>query len=533
MAVVWRKEGKDACLVVLVWGAVGLRDTQEETVRSEKRIWECDRAHPQSSGRRASVEISQYEQAQQRITEFTHQCPIRLFDTHELKLISRSAIATQIIDRLPTLGLTQREPFSNYSNIERHIRELGKYAILSHRWGDDEILFSDMMHVEESGTFVVKGKKKSVEKLKGFFKAAREEGCRFVWFDTGCIDKSNGPEVDESIRSMFTWYRNAHVCVVYLRGSSKIEDLADDEWYRRGWTLQELLAPMKMQFFTAQWTRIVGNDSPYDIDRITGTCNPEIEKASRSAMVAPNLILSSPITPNPDQAPLLSQFLRHRTTTRPEDIAYSLLSLLDIHIPIIYGEGAERAFYRLQITCLHETTSRSLFRWTGTRSRWNSLLVASPHQLDEVPTTSIDIRAYAHEPIHFDIFDLSSPVDESFTFNNNGIRVMMYIFDLASPPIKLTRRSQPMLNTNDLYGRSKISYSLLSRESDTTIELKHTVTDLEIWNRDAVIAIYGWVGEVSQAVVLERGNRVSRRGYSRSRLANKVIWERLPCQPKL
>ena len=37
-----------------------------------------------------------------------------------------------------------------------------------------------------------------------------------------------------------------------------------------------------------------------------------------------------------------------RKTTRKEDKAYSLLGIFDIHMPLIYGEGKEKAFIRLR-----------------------------------------------------------------------------------------------------------------------------------------------------------------------------------------
>ena len=61
---------------------------------------------------------------------------------------------------------------------------------------------------------------------------------------------------------MFRWYRDATNCYVYLPDFSQPRSvLADNtneswessfrksEWFRRGWTLQELLAPASVDFF--------------------------------------------------------------------------------------------------------------------------------------------------------------------------------------------------------------------------------------------------------------------------------------------
>jgi hypothetical protein len=38
----------------------------------------------------------------------------------------------------------------------------------------------------------------------------------------------------------------------------------------------------------------------------------------------------------------------HRDTKRQEDKAYSLLGIFNTHIPLLYGEGREKALVRLQ-----------------------------------------------------------------------------------------------------------------------------------------------------------------------------------------
>ena len=85
------------------------------------------------------------------------------------------------------------------------------YAILSHRWQEEEVLFDDMPSFASC-------KKKGVEKVKAFCQLARKlNPCyEWVWIDTCCVDKRSSAELSEAINSMFQWYRSAHYCVVYL-----------------------------------------------------------------------------------------------------------------------------------------------------------------------------------------------------------------------------------------------------------------------------------------------------------------------------
>lgn len=54
-----------------------------------------------------------------------------------------------------------------------------------------------------------------------------------------------------------------------------------------------------------------------------------------------------------------------RKTTRVEDIAYCLMGMFGIYMPMLYGEG-ERAFIRLQEEILKVTNDQSLFAWRST-----------------------------------------------------------------------------------------------------------------------------------------------------------------------
>jgi hypothetical protein len=53
---------------------------------------------------------------------------------------------------------------------------------------------------------------------------------------------------------------------------------------------------------------------------------------------------------------------RPRETTREEDVAYCLLGIFDINMPLLYGEGG-KAFKRLQEEITKQSTDQSLFAW--------------------------------------------------------------------------------------------------------------------------------------------------------------------------
>lgn len=215
--------------------------------------------------------------------------------------------------------------------------EIPRYTILSHTWGAEEVLFKEL----QDGT----GKNKlGYDKIRFCADQAWKDGLEFCWVDTCCIDKPNNTELQEAINSMFRWYQNAAKCYVFLSDVSAPSRNAVDKpswgssfrksrWFTRGWTLQELIAPVSVEFFSREGVRLGTRTSlEHDIHDITGL---------------PLAVLGG----NP-----LSQFTisdrlawaEKRETTRKEDRAYSLLGLFGIHMPLIYGEGERGAFERLR-----------------------------------------------------------------------------------------------------------------------------------------------------------------------------------------
>jgi hypothetical protein len=215
------------------------------------------------------------------------------------------------------------------------------YAILSHTWGadDEEVTYNDM--VEGSGKF-----KTGHRKIRFCGEQAARDGLQYFWVDTCCIKKSDAVELQRSINSMFRWYKNAAKCYVYLSDISIPDDNVKSDskldfetafrmakWFTRGWTLQELLAPSSVEFFSADYKRLGDKVS---LERL-------IHERTRIPVKA--LHRYGPTHFSIDER---VSWVADRETKYEEDLAYSLLGIFGIFLPLIYGEGRENAFRRLR-----------------------------------------------------------------------------------------------------------------------------------------------------------------------------------------
>ena len=193
-------------------------------------------------------------------------------------------------------------------------------------------------------------------KIREACRVARENGYRYIWIDSCCIDKTSSSELSESINSMYQWYARADVCYAFLPDVPTEEDhqrrgshFRKSRWFRRGWTLQELIAPLDVRFLSVEWTFVGSKESLADII-------VEITKIHHNALLNIEPLEEFSV------AQRLSWAAR-RETTRAEDRAYSLLGIFDINMPTLYGEG-QRAFRRLQEEIMRRTPDQSLFAWT-------------------------------------------------------------------------------------------------------------------------------------------------------------------------
>ncbi|KAI0531709.1 heterokaryon incompatibility protein-domain-containing protein [Xylaria digitata] len=214
------------------------------------------------------------------------------------------------------------------------------YAILSHTWDEGECTLQDMSMVDVE-------LRKGYEKIRFCCEQAVVDGLGWAWVDTCCIDKTSTAELSEAINSMFRWYSNAKVCYAYLVDATDKDGLASSRWFSRGWTLQELIAPKVVRFYSKNWGLLGSKSELGDtLEKITGI---------------DAFVLS---TGNFHQVCVAKRmsWAAKRNTTRVEDEAYSLMGIFDVNMPLIYGEG-KKAFLRLQQEILRVSDDQSLFAW--------------------------------------------------------------------------------------------------------------------------------------------------------------------------
>lgn len=259
--------------------------------------------------------------------------------------------------------------------------QIPPYAILSHRWSDREVSFKEMRNCtapQGSG----------MTKIQNFCRLAAARGFDWAWIDTCCIDKRSSAELSEAINAMYKWYERSGECYVHL---SDVECSSHDlplkkgyedkfrtsSWFTRGWTLQELLAPQKSKvfFFDGNWNEIGGLPQLASaVSEITGI-GEEYMGFKHSFGYEKPMAAFTPCAYT-SVAKRMS-WVSRRQTSREEDMAYCLLGLFDVNMPLLYGEGAQKAFLRLQIEIMKINDDESLFAWTSSQEI-SGMLAASP-----------------------------------------------------------------------------------------------------------------------------------------------------------
>lgn len=255
------------------------------------------------------------------------------------------------------------------------IRKYFAYVMLSHVWGEDEPLYGDVKLI--TNVLEMSPSSPGTLKLQTFCRIAKQRGFRWCWSDTCCIDKSSSAELQESINSMFIWYRNSALTIAFLLDvlQSTPDALKRSRWFTRGWTLQELLAPTAIEFYMGDWTPFlipsVGDATPLNYKLIPKfvQCLENILGIDKAYLVDFN--------PGLDDVREKLRWMATRRTTKAEDMAYCLLGILDLRLPVLYGEG-ERAFIRLQDEIMKNTDETCIFDWVGKPSSLNSYLARSP-----------------------------------------------------------------------------------------------------------------------------------------------------------
>ncbi|KAG2358607.1 hypothetical protein BDR07DRAFT_1489285 [Suillus spraguei] len=346
----------------------------------------------------------------------------RLF-RNEVALITEEDIHSRLVDLKESCPTAHRE-----DAIRDIVKDTLKFAVLSHRWLDSgEPTFYDILK-----SFKPYG----YEKLMKFCEKAGEFGCRLAWSDTCCINKDSSTELEEAIRSMFKWYRDAHICIAYLSDTTSIDDLHEDVWFTRGWTLQELLAPWRMKFYVRNWQPLTSDLNDKE--------NFEVVAALSRATRIPidDLRYFQPGTNNVHEKMMWAST---RTTTRIEDIAYSLIGIFDVSMMVAYGEG-KRAFYRLMEAIIHKCDEWQIFAWAGTSSADSAAFPESPRGY--LPLNPVD----SNDDL------LPSTVwrgDRNIVMTKRGLQIQVLLVDLSQEEATVYER----IGTEDVQTNAYSSYT--------------------------------------------------------------------------
>ncbi|KAJ8506994.1 hypothetical protein ONZ45_g10587 [Pleurotus djamor] len=305
--------------------------------------------------------------------------PIRVYDVEALSFVTRSDVRNLVMTEI-TKAFKDRVPRADEYTYhdERLLTEMNAFAemntrlaILSHTWGATELTYKDAM----TNPDYLKGD----PKFAGLCKTAKTYGCRYAWMDSVCIDKSSSSELDESIRSMYTWYASARS------------------------------SPSTAQALTSHINTDV---STYDLLEYK---------------------------PSADNARKVFSYMEGRRTTVPEDAAYCLLGLLGIVLHPAYGEGRDSALYRLQVACAERSNDRGLFYWENCEpSPFNSMLPRDP--FTRPPEASCcDLGGFRNFRLNVEHLwkatkqnkTSHSFVDHTFAFTNGGLRISVILHDCS------------------------------------------------------------------------------------------------------
>ncbi|KAF5338549.1 hypothetical protein D9758_016551 [Tetrapyrgos nigripes] len=296
--------------------------------------------------------------------------------------------------------------------VKQFFDDIPRYVILSHTWEQDEVTFQDIQNLD------IARSKTGWRKVENACARARRYCFDWIWIDSCCINKESSAELSEALNSMYQYYEDAAMCYVYLSdvsgeyhpGSEK-SNFRDSRWFKRGWTLQELLAPEYVVFLDEGWERIgtrwglrgvVSAVTGIPVDVFEGRIVDEYSVAQRMSWAA------------------------FRETTRPEDQAYCLLGVFGVSMSPIYGEGGVKAFMRLQQEIIRISDDRSIFAWVAVPPTKE----LKPWEFDR-PARNTETRGLlARSPYEFRMSgDVQASNVElignqsSYSFNNNGLHI--------------------------------------------------------------------------------------------------------------
>ncbi len=284
--------------------------------------------------------------------------------------------------------------------LKRFFSDVPRYAILSHTWGVDEPTFDDLA----TGSAHLRS---GYQKIKQSCAIAAKADISHIWIDTVCIDKRSSSELSEAINSMYRYYERSDICYAYLEdissGETAHKKIMGSRWWTRGWTLQEPIAPKEVVFYSTDWFPIASKrDFAPSIFQATG--------------IDESILKYSGYLPLVSVAKRMS-WAAKRETTREEDIAYCLLGLFGVSMPLLYGEG-HKGFLRPQEEIMKESTDQSLFAWSRVPETVDYTLcgILAPHPRYFINSGDI---------VPFEGTEHFGSATEHYTMTNKGLQIRL------------------------------------------------------------------------------------------------------------
>ncbi|KAG0696209.1 hypothetical protein DFH29DRAFT_212618 [Suillus ampliporus] len=308
--------------------------------------------------------------------------PLRLLNTSIGRLCDRDAqmnIFKASTQYKELLSLTMKHEDLHLQHIEEAVGMYFRCVMLSHRWEKKEPLLHDIQEKAVYELDPVGG----IIKLQSFCKIVRELGYHWAWSDTCCIDKINHVELQESLNSMFVWYRHSALTIVYLSDvppSSKSGALARSVWNTRGWTVPEFLAPKVILFYQNDWSPYLDDRSPNHKESVA-----IMQELGDATGIHPEALVAFQAGMSGAREKL--KWASTRVTTRHEDIAYSLFGVFGVRLPVDYGEKKEMALGRLLQEIVAQSGDITALDWVGKSSEFNSCLPADITSYQDSPCT--------------------------------------------------------------------------------------------------------------------------------------------------
>ena len=394
------------------------------------------------------------------------------------------------------------------AHIRRSVAKYFKWIMFSHTWEGKEPTLKDVNVVDSIWRL---DESPLNEKLRQFCTMARENGYRWAWSDTCCIDKDTSAILSQSLIAMYTWYEKAAETLVYLAdvlSSAELDDLAltKSRWMTRAWTLQELLASKVVRFYNRDW-KLYLNDTHANHKE-----SPAIKQELARAMgVTPETITSF----HPEDLGVREKLrlASTRNATVEEDIAYSLIGIFSSDIVPRFGLG-KTALGHLLENIVARTGDVTVIAWTGKSLPYNSALPASlavysqvpyslpPMELDELDACVEQLRAQSLPQDAIAFYYRVAQLSQA-TFLNRCLQLPCIAFYVTKIGVQELDDSQGTLYRATVSSLGKVEF----RTTDVMpLKKPQKLVFIHPWLRDLYDPLDGFVSEDERETMSDAGS---------------------------